>query len=29
MFNEKLSKLSSDDREKIYEIIDVFLKNSK
>lgn len=29
MFNEKLSKLSSDDREKIYEIIDVFLKYPK
>lgn len=29
MLNEKLSKLSSDDREKIYEIIDVFLKHSK
>ena len=29
MLNEKLSKLSSDDREKIYEIIDVFLKYPK
>lgn len=29
MLNEKLSKLSSDDREKIYEIIEVFLKHSK
>lgn len=29
ILNEKLSKLSSDDREKIYEIIDVFLKYPK
>lgn len=29
MLNEKLSKLSSDDREKIYEVIDVLIKHSK
>lgn len=27
MLNEKISKLSSDDREKIYEVIEVFNKN--
>lgn len=29
MLNEKISKLSSDDREKIYEVIEVFLRHSK
>lgn len=29
ILNEKLSKLSSDDREKIYEVIDVLIKHSK
>ncbi len=29
MLNEKLSKLSSDDREKIYEVIDTLIKHSK
>lgn len=29
MLNEKLSKLSNDDREKIYEVIDILIKHSK
>lgn len=29
MLNEKLSKLSADDREKIYEVIDTLIKHSK
>ena len=29
MLNEKLSKLSGDDREKIYEVIDTLIKHSK
>lgn len=29
MLNEKLSKLSSSDREKIYEVIDTLIKHSK
>lgn len=29
MLNEKLSKLSNDDREKIYEVIDTLIKHSK
>lgn len=29
ILNEKLSMLSNDDREKAYEVIDVFLKHSK
>lgn len=28
MLNEKLSKLSADDREKIYEVIDTLIKHS-
>ena len=29
MLNEKLSKLSNEDREKIYEVIDILIKHSK
>ena len=29
ILNEKLSKLSNDDREKIYEVIDTLIKHSK
>ena len=29
MLNEKLSKLSTEDREKIYEVIDTLIKHSK
>lgn len=29
MLNEKLSKLSNEDREKIYEVIDTLIKHSK
>lgn len=29
ILNEKLSKLSNDDREKIYEVIDILIKHSK
>ena len=29
MLNEKLSKLTKDDKEKIYEVIDILIKHSK